>query len=502
MFESTVGYAILEWEPQEFCNNCAQKLIDWQEYKALCQKTQESLEMPMIPVKTEPEEVLPEVKQEVMDDNVKPEMSVFLEPSRLTSNNDENETLVPSPMVDETHEIILIDEPTELSVKRKIQKEIEITFEVYIRYYKYEQLSEKSFIGVMPISTKVERNLFMFRSQLWMAIKQHLIREIIFTEERKPVWAEFVRPTASTLSHFVEFSYNYSSYTFDVLTNANLKLWNGKQVILYVYPYSTSIKTKDEWKEVTEKLFKFKKRPEKKLKTHHETEKSDSKELEPEVSEVSTEHETKGNDASLATNSTNSLGTDPKSDKVRIVLTKVRSRRRTPPIPNPNEPVTLMFETYILNYIAQPLTFAKYLGSISIMAETKNDLKKQLWQLIHSFVVRKSLFKPGEYPFREKFPCFNDVDKFVEFRLTKSPHKTYLDQISTRQLHNLNGKKTAQLYIYPYTTAITSESEWERMTKKLIAIDEIDNRITKAMMGESNECAEDVIKMEEDEDDD
>lgn len=512
MFETTVGYPILEWEPQEFCVSCAQKLIEWHEYKALCQKTQETL-VPMIPIKIEPDasaqELMPDIKTEETDD-VKPEMSLFLEPSRITTSGNDEEILVPTVChlldVDADQPIESIEKTKSIKRKKIIKAQsIEITFEAYIRYYKYEQLSEKSFIGLMPFSTTVQqKNLFIFRSQLWMAIKKHLIREIVFTNERKPLWTTDVRPSIKEMSRFVEFAYNYSSYDLDVLTNANLRLWNGKQIILHIYPYSRSIKTKDEWIHVTKKLFKFKKQPEKKLKTHHEAAKSDSEQAvtsqsPPVIVAIDPESETQS--------------TTPKNFRPRrtVILTKVKNippgvkpklvQTPRPPIPDVVDPKpTIIFEGYICNYIAEPLSSARHMGPVELHAESKIDLKKQLWALIHNFVIRKALFKPGEYPFNENFPSFYDVDKFVEFRCENNPCKTYLYQMTTPNLNKWRTKKDKHLYVYPYTTAMTTQTDWEEMTKKLISINEIDRRITKALTVDGKvRIAEDVTKMEVDE---
>lgn len=317
MFEQNISFPILEYEPQEFCHSCAQKLIEWHEYKDLCQRTQESLLSPMISIKSEPDvdldesiplmnveemknEEPPEIKEEPDDfdrsmtaasidveiDDEKPQMSVYLEPPRMSVMKDEEVLpVIQSEMMNlesesdsdendnqESRRMIIVEK---INRKKPNEFTIAITFETYIRHYKSEQLSEKSFIGLISFTALFKKDLLNFRSQLWTEINEHLVREIIFTNAGQPLWLSKVRPTMKDMSQFIEFSYNYSSYSLDALKPTHLQFWNGKQVILYIHPYSMSIKTKDQWIQVTNKLFKFKKRPEKKLKTHHETEKND-----------------------------------------------------------------------------------------------------------------------------------------------------------------------------------------------------------------------------------
>ncbi|XP_063696040.1 uncharacterized protein LOC134827370 [Culicoides brevitarsis] len=484
IFETSIGYPILDWEPQEFCHNCAQKLIEWQEFKDLCEQTQVSL---FTTIKTEPE------------------LDLELEPGEITTttNNISDENLIQNAKSESEEQILdensikSEDESTNdatvpLNIEEKYRTRrrprvngdvsVDIKLEMYIRYYKEEKLSEKSFIGVTQINTTLEKTMFSFKTQLWMLIKDHLIREICFTDQHEPKWAsnkevvDFV-----DMAKFIEFNYRYSTYSLDVLTNKNLQTWDEKQIILNIYPYSTSIKTKPEWIKVTQKLFKFQKM-------------SIEKKPEPIIPSNSS------NSNIIIENSSKN------AQKRRIVLTKVQIFK--PPKVRKVESVSktaqedpsykpLVFEGYVFNYTSQPLSEAKYIGQVKFnKVHNKNNFKQKMWLLLCNFVISPRMFKPNEYPFPENFPAYHDVSEFVQFKMPGVDEHFLWNAVQMNTLELWRQRNNVQIYFYPFSNDVKTEDDYERIVKCFLDPDEVEKRIEKVFKLKKNDVVEDIVEPE------
>lgn len=233
MFETAVGYRIQEWEPQKFCEKCAQKLIDWYEFKEMCEKTQESL----VPfrIKQEPQE------SETID--VKPDISSMQLPPTTTIKTEVMET---DPLEQETL--------TNDKITKPLHSVSTFTFDAYIRSYSEEPLENAEPLGIFKIQVPTDKSgplLTCFKQILWSAIKGHVIREIEFVPKKKdPVWNEKEHPVLRDLAKFVEFHVDHYTHSLKD-ARFHLKNWTRKQKIdLYIYPCTFAVKSKRDCEKV------------------------------------------------------------------------------------------------------------------------------------------------------------------------------------------------------------------------------------------------------------
>lgn len=223
MFESAIGYQIMKWEPQKFCNECARQLIGWCQFKAMCKKAQESV-VAMVPIKQEPDLV----------EDVKRDMTLETETTNIVARN-------PPP---------IFKKIKSESVLKSNRTKSTFTFDAFVRNYIEEPLASAEPLGMFK--TNVTNGdygpmLTCFKQILWSAIKGHIVREIRFTDSGDPYVHEGYPgyATVRDIRKFVELKIDDQTLSLRDARH-HLKNWKLKTITLYIYPLSAHVITKED----------------------------------------------------------------------------------------------------------------------------------------------------------------------------------------------------------------------------------------------------------------
>lgn len=408
MFETAVGYQILTSEPQQFCDSCARMLIAWHEFKSLCQKTQESL-LVIEPIKTEPDEPHSETVW-YGDNNEK--LSLKFEPDLTMKIEAEEITTVPIPTP---------------SLDYGDGDFITVQFKVLVRYFGLQLTKIQTLNEIVTVEGTT---LDEIMHQIWLHVKHHLKREIIFDDdENKPYWHEDEYPQEKDIDRFILFQDSIARRTYEAPNLSRFKSWTNKQPTLFIYPYSKNLQSQLQWKIAEAALIdQDPMAVESLIKKYMQIKKT------KEIFHVATE-------------------------PVQVVI-------KDPVdvcIPNDcsNYPIIATFSAHIRFFKGQNIS-KTFQGNYTVAGNDIIEFLHNLWLAVKPHIIREIVFTDNEQPtwHPREFPCEDDLTKFVEFH-DKTSKKNYRTETLSEYILKSWKDKKVLLYISPYSNIMKTKFMWE-----------------------------------------
>lgn len=353
MFESALGYKILPTEPQQFCDSCARILIEWHEFKELCQKTQDEL----VSVKMEESvsETVWVVDDEAIDVKCEPEFSIEYLPE-----------------MDDLPQNFDSDQDSDF---------ITVHFKMFVRNFGLQPIKSLT-TGIVTVEgTTLEE----IKHQVWLHVKPFLKREIVFDDmQNAPVWKnEF--PLKKDLTKFILFQDTEAKQTFTFPNLRKLKSWNNEEKNLLIYPYSKSLQTLLEWKIAVAALIN-----------------EDPADLVTLMRKYKTLQKCKGIKEKKE-----------KPEKFKNIVQTPVDISFPPDRSNFN--VVITFQANLRYFLGQTRA-NNFLGNYTVKGNDLTEFKHHLWQSIQPHIVKEIIFhNSGEPTFSQDSPKEYELKKFVTF---------------------------------------------------------------------------------------
>ncbi|XP_063702760.1 uncharacterized protein LOC134832607 [Culicoides brevitarsis] len=426
MFELAVGYEIFPSESQQFCDSCARQLVDWYEFKAMCDKTQERL-LPAS-TRTAPETLWLASHDDEAPVQIKTEVKVEPDVEYL-QYLDESVSSSPPPAKKKKRSV---------SVTSEIEDNfVTVHFRILIRNFGLQlthkqKEAEKPEIGLVTVEGSNETDLM---HQVWLCVKPLLKREIIFDEERcEARWHQNSEPLEEDMSNFVLFQDNLTKYTYVSPNFDRFKIWHKQEKNLYVYPYSKNLHTILQFKIAMATLVD---RDPKRLATLTEKLMRERKMKEIIKSKPSTE-------------------TLPTLESVTIPAKTTKS--------NEKSVLTVTFATFIRYFKMQGVSGTPA-SNFTISGKNLEEFKHNVWKAIKPHLVGEIIFDDHEPPkLSENAPTEDDMNEFVHFHNKTTKQGFVVDKLTEYLLKSWKDKDIV-MYIYPYSMSVANRNLWQEASK-------------------------------------
>uniref|UniRef100_A0A336KGS9 CSON009852 protein n=1 Tax=Culicoides sonorensis TaxID=179676 RepID=A0A336KGS9_CULSO len=422
MFERSIGYQIMPNEPQYFCQNCAQNLIQWYEFREVCNETQ-----------------------------------IFFSKS---SYKIYNETIWFDADAQKSQINVKLEDDTDIKVNNYSVSSAAalndydltktMTFKVCLKNY---PLSHGTSIGHITVKWT---NQSEFYKQIWDSVKGQLRRKIIFVDNGlRPVWHENV-PSESDLNDFVQVGDPIGKKSFSLNTicetsKKHLKKWETNYPSLYIYPYSNNVSSKPLWSIAEAALLKNdQSMAEELIKIEFEKLKLLQSINDLKVNKLSKQRKT------------------PKPQKLVAPPEVLEIKDCSMPENTSNYKYAIIFEAFNRKFKTQELK-NRFIGNFTIGANHLAEFKHNLWKILTPIIDREIVFDLNETPMwsTKEHPTVDEIEKFVEFSDRRGKRRYELKHITEMVLETWNDTKDniISMNIYPYASNISTKASWLKAKK-------------------------------------